>query len=442
MIIDDVLTQTMRFMTKKHLNLKPSTLTRFPRPIEGHQYMLYLHVPFCESLCPYCSFNRFIYIEDQARAYYRQLRAEMRMTAALGYQFNSMYIGGGTPTILVDELIETIQLAKNLFGIREVSCETNPNHLTPENAQKLSPYIQRMSVGVQSFNNDMLKRMVRYDRFGSGEQILQQIKDVAGVFYFLNVDLIFNLTGQTEKMLLEEIAFAHECQANQITFYPLMSSPSVSKAMGQTLGDVNYDQEQHLYNLIVDQMSDAFKLSTVWNFGRLKPSASTSENQMIDEYIVNYGEYIGLGSGSFSYLDGKLYVNTFSTTDYRKKIESGVMSITSQASFGQKEQMLYRFMMDLFGLELNKLKFMQEFGKSIDQGLGLELALMQLVNAFERNDRQSLVLNARGRYLLLVMMREFFVGMNNIRDQARAALPAVEKLQLCTTPTVERPVLG
>ena len=67
---------------------------------------------------------------------------------------------------------------------------------------------------------------------------------------------------------------------------------------------------------------------------------------------------------------------------------------------------------------------------------------MQLVNAFERNDRQSLVLNARGRYLLLVMMREFFVGMNNIRDQARAALPAVEKLQLCTTPTVERPVLG
>ncbi len=442
MIIDEVLTQTMRFMTKKYLNLKPGDLTRFPRPIDGHQYMLYLHIPFCESLCPYCSFNRFIYKEDQAKTYFRQLRAEMRMAAGLGYRFGSLYIGGGTPTILVNELIETIQLARDLFGVQEVSCETNPNHLTLENARLLSPYIQRMSVGVQSFNDAMLKRMVRYDRFGSGEQILRQIKEVAGVFDFLNVDLIFNLPGQTDTMLLEEIAFAHECQANQITFYPLMSSPSVSKAMGQTLGNVSYEQEQHLYDLIVDQMKDNFNLSTVWNFGRLNPTASASQNQMIDEYIVNYGEYIGLGSGSFSYLDGKLYVNTFSTADYGKKIESGSMSITSQASFGQKEQMLYRFMMDLFGLELNKEKFLHEFGVSIDQGLGLELALMQLVNAFERNDRQSLTLNARGRYLLLVMMREFFVGMNNIRDQARAALPAAEKLQLCTTPAVERPVLG
>lgn len=70
-----------------------------------------MHVPFCERLCPYCSFNRFPYREQRARDYFQALRQEMRMLADQGYDFESVYVGGGTPTVDIDELCETIDLA-------------------------------------------------------------------------------------------------------------------------------------------------------------------------------------------------------------------------------------------------------------------------------------------------------------------------------------------
>ncbi|HQP27289.1 MAG TPA: hypothetical protein PLL58_05610, partial [Candidatus Syntrophosphaera sp.] len=190
--------------------------------------------------------------------------------------------------------------------------------------------------------------------------------------------------------------------------------------------------ERRYYDLIVSAMQDRFQLSTVWNFGQADPSLP-AEDAMIDEYIINYAEYVGLGSGSFSYLDGHLYVNTFSVNEYARQVEGGQMALTAQASFSRREQMLYRFMMDLFGLRLDKAKFRQEFGAAVDAALAPEIALLALAGAFEQNDRSALTLSARGRYLLLIMMREFFVGMNTVRDQARAALPESERLQLCAT---------
>jgi menaquinone C8-methyltransferase len=428
----------MRLLTKRYFSLNEASIQRLPLPKPRRVYMLYAHVPFCETLCPYCSFNRFIFQEDRARAYFRQLRAEMQMAADLGYQFDSLYIGGGTPTVQVDELIKTIELARKLFGMREVSCETNPNHLTAENARLLSPHIQRMSVGVQSFNDAMLRKMNRYDRFGSGKEVQQQIRSVAGIFDFLNIDLIFNLPGQSEAMLAEDIERAKNCDANQITFYPLMSSPSVANAMQQTLGEISYAREERYYQQISAAMNGGFSHSTAWNFGRLQNGAladSPSEN-MIDEYIVNYGEYLGIGSGSFSFLDGSLYVNTFSLNEYRQKIEGGQMAVSAYAQFGRHQQMQYRLMMDLFGLRLDKQRFKNDFGIKVDQALPVELGFLQTAGAFAHNDRDEITLTPHGRYMLLVMMREFFVAINNVRDQARRSLPDAERLQLCT-PTIE-----
>jgi len=155
------LTKYLRYTVPRYLKLTGANLHQLPDPRPGHQYVLYAHVPFCESLCPYCSFNRFMFHEDRAVRYFHNLREEMRMVAQLGYQFESMYIGGGTPTILVDELAQTIDLAKQLFGIREVSCETNPNHLTPEVLGTLAGRVDRLSVGVQSFDDDLLRQMSR-----------------------------------------------------------------------------------------------------------------------------------------------------------------------------------------------------------------------------------------------------------------------------------------
>ena len=73
--------------------------------------MLYMHVPFCERLCPYCSFNRFPFAEDRARPYFASMRKEMMMLKELGYDFESLYVGGGTPTIMIDELCDTIAVS-------------------------------------------------------------------------------------------------------------------------------------------------------------------------------------------------------------------------------------------------------------------------------------------------------------------------------------------
>ena len=130
-----------------------------PDPVPGRPYTLYVHVPFCERLCPYCSFNRFPYREQRARDYFQALRQEMRMLAAQGYDFESVYVGGGTPTVDIDELCETIDLARDLFHVKEVNSETNPNHLIPEYLDKLHGRIQRLSVGVQSFDDGLLRQI-------------------------------------------------------------------------------------------------------------------------------------------------------------------------------------------------------------------------------------------------------------------------------------------
>ena len=151
---------------------------------------------------------------------------------------------------------------------------------------------------------------------------------------------------------------------------------------------------------------------------------------MIDEYIVDYQEYVGIGSGSFSYLDGALYVNTFSLREYEQLISSGKMSVSQTRSFKIKDQMHYQFMMELFGLKLDKQHFKEIFGRSVGRGLPLEMLFMRLFGGFDRNDKEMITLTPKGRYLMVVMMREFFSNLNDVRDQARGALTPDESYGL------------
>ena len=72
--------------------------------LRGDRVSLYIHIPFCRTLCPFCCFNRYLFKEDQARSYFKDLRKELDMYIKLGFKFNDFYFGGGTPTVLMDEL--------------------------------------------------------------------------------------------------------------------------------------------------------------------------------------------------------------------------------------------------------------------------------------------------------------------------------------------------
>ena len=392
--------------------------------------MLYMHVPFCERLCPYCSFNRFPFSEDRAVPYFKNMRKEMLMLKDLGYDFDSVYIGGGTPTIMVDELCETIDLARDTFNIKEVSSETNPNHLIPEYLDKLKGRVQRLSVGVQSFDNGLLKQMDRYDKYGSGEEILERLKEAAPYFMSLNADMIFNFPAQTEDILISDLEKIIESGTSQTTFYPLMASPSVEKSLARTVGKVDYKREQLFYEIICELLiggeKPLFRNGSAWTFNRIG-GASDADDAMIDEYVVDYEEYPAIGSGGITYLGENLYVNTFSVKDYNAAIESGKMSLMGKTTFSKRDRMRYRFMMQLFGLRLDKQQFKRDFGCSIEVGLPVEMAFMTAAGAFATNNDKELTLTPKGRYLMVVMMRQFFIGVNNLRDQARSALTGEER---------------
>ena len=142
MLSERILSRLIHTMTKSHLALNPTDETMMPPANPGQKYMLYMHVPFCERLCPYCSFNRYPFREEVARPYFENMRKEMMMLKDLGYDFESIYVGGGTPTVMIDELCETLDLARDNFDIREVASETNPNHLTQPWLDKLRGRVQ------------------------------------------------------------------------------------------------------------------------------------------------------------------------------------------------------------------------------------------------------------------------------------------------------------
>ncbi|MDZ4168331.1 MAG: coproporphyrinogen III oxidase family protein [Coriobacteriia bacterium] len=420
MLSERLLTNVMRRASGSYLRLEETALTSLPAPIAGRECLLYVHVPFCERLCPYCSFNRFPYHAERATAYFAHLRDEMRMVADLGYDFGAMYVGGGTPTVDVGELAKTIDLAKELFTIREVSSETNPNHLYPQWMDPLLDRVDRLSVGVQSFDDGLLKQMDRYDKYGSAEQIVERLKSIEGTFHSMNVDMIFNFPSQTPEMLANDLEVLKNTGCNQTTFYPLMASPVVEESLRRTVGKVDYAREGRYYHTIAEGLAERFEPASAWTFSR-------TGGGMIDEYIVDYEDYVGIGSGAFSFLDGALYVNTFSLEEYAERISSGVTAAVRKKTFARRDLMRYRMLMGLFGLILDRRAFVADFGVDIERGLPIEIAFLRGAGAFSVDNAERLELTQTGRYLLVAMMREFFIGVNSVRDQARSALSGEER---------------
>jgi coproporphyrinogen III oxidase-like Fe-S oxidoreductase len=425
MLAERALTAVMRRLSHRYISHKPTHLDRLPKPADGRRYVLYAHVPFCERLCTYCSFNRFLFREDLARRYFASLREEMRMVADLGYDFGALYVGGGTPTVLLDELTATIDLAHELFpGIGEVSSETSPNHLTPEVVERLGGRVHRMSVGVQSFDDRLLRIMDRYDKYGSAASLAEAITRARDWFPSLNVDMIFNFPSQTERMLLNDVAMLKQTGASQTTFYPLMAGPNAARALAETVGRIDLVREAEYYRIIDEALSDTFVPASAWTF-------SKSKGGMIDEYIVDYEEYVGIGSGALSFVDGRVYGNTFSLQEYDDAIRAGRMGLVAAGRpYDRRALMRYRFISELFGLRLDKQRFIRDFGVPVERALRMEWTFMRAAGGIDRDDEDEATLTPTGRYLLVVMMREMLSGSNELRDEARAALSPEERMLL------------
>lgn len=417
MLIEKFICQAARRKNAGYLRFVPGETYEVPRPRSAIPRLLYLHVPFCEELCPYCSFNRVVFREDIARVYFDALRKEISMYGELGYDFQAVYVGGGTPTVLIDELSETLKLAKKLFRISEISVETNPNHLTEKNIVLLKAMgVNRLSVGVQTFDDGILKSVERFHKYGSGEDIARSLGATMGRFETLNVDMIFNFPTQTLEMLEKDLAVLLGLAVDQATFYPLMVSTSTEKLMKKKLGHVNYDRGRSFYAKITEALGHDYHLSTAWCFSRNKG--------MIDEYVVNYDEYAGLGSGSIGYLGGSVYSNTFDIADYIERLKRDEFPVAARKDCGIRERLLYDFLMKLFGTTLDLNELSKKYGVSAPFLLLPEISFFRMAGGLTKKG-DILTLTPKGRYYWVIMMREFFIAVNNFRDYCRALIKTV-----------------
>ena len=190
-MINQIVTKVARREFARSLKFEDGSSPELPSCTDNKQRLLYLHIPFCEELCPYCSFHRITFDEPLTRKYFQALCREIKIYHEKGYKFEGIYVGGGTPTVLIDELAETLNLAQELFPIKDISVETNPNHLTEQNIKILrKSKVKRLSVGVQTFNDDLLKKIGRYEKYGSGQEIAERLKSTLGLFHTLNADMV------------------------------------------------------------------------------------------------------------------------------------------------------------------------------------------------------------------------------------------------------------
>jgi coproporphyrinogen III oxidase-like Fe-S oxidoreductase len=467
MLIEKFITAYARKKNENYLQFIPSEKLTIPSVKRDVPTMLYMHIPFCEELCPYCSFNRVKFREGLAREYFGALRREIVMYKEMGYDFNALYVGGGTPTVLIDELELTVTQIRNTFKIKEISVETNPNHLTARNIAILKSIgVNRLSVGVQTFDDSLLKVIERYHKYGSGQEIVERLHHTMGNFQTLNVDMIFNFPTQGMDVLENDLSTLVGLKVDQVTYYPLMVSSYTHDMMNKKLGRVDYDRGKAFYDRITEMLSPQYKASTAWCFSRndrvvlsepfkpfkpfreegatplrgqaqalftdnltgeahsthsVREGEGATQAPIIDEYVVNYDEYAGVGSGSIGYLDGSAYANTFDIGEYIKRINDGLLPVTAKKSFSLKERLSYDLLMKLFGMSIDIGQLSAKHHVNAYWHLLPEISFFILTGGLEKQGN-TLTLTKKGQYYWVLMMREFFIGVNNFRDYCREQL--------------------
>jgi coproporphyrinogen III oxidase-like Fe-S oxidoreductase len=261
--------------------------------------------------------------------------------------------------------------------------------------------VNRLSVGVQTFEDDLLKSLGRFTKYGSGDEIKQRLNTYQGVFDTLNIDMIYNFPTQTPNQIANDLDSIRDLNVDQVTYYPLMASKMKHDDIMRELGRMDYRKEKVLYRMIREALADEYEPASAWCYSR--------KQGMIDEYIVDYPEYAGLGSGAFGFLGASIYANTFSVNAYIQSVRKSRLPLAGMRRFSPKEKALYGLLMDLFGGKISVSKKEKAL-------IWKELTGLRLSGAVRKGEGDWLTTN-RGRYYAVILMREFFNGVNNLREQ-------------------------
>ena len=365
---------------------------------------LYVHIPFCKSLCPYCPYCRIPYDKKLASEYLEALLKEIDLykTKVGKVEISSIYIGGGTPTNLIDELGTVLKRIKEVFFITgDIGIETSPYDVDEKVVKKLKDYgINLLSLGVQSFQDRFLKMLGRnytsYDVYKAVETA------IAANFDSFNIDFMFDLPGQTVNDVLFDLKEAIVRGATQLTVYPLFTFSYSLAGERQSLKRVKMPgilRRKNFFYAIYDfLLSEGFERLSVWGFkkGLSKRFSSVTRNY-----------YIGLGAGAGSRLPNVFYFNTFSVREYLKALREGSFPIALKMDISESLSRYYWFYWQIYNTYFSLKELKEVFNQ--DRRILKIFRILEIKGFFTRAG-DNISLTKKGTFWVHLVQNHFILN--------------------------------
>lgn len=326
---------------------------------------LYIHIPFCDHKCIYCDFYSII-TSDNINAFLNALKKEINYYSNLyshNRYFSSLYFGGGTPSLMspsyINEIINHIREKFNLNDDAEITLETNPGTVTKEKLKSfLDCGINRISIGIQSFDDDDLKFLTRIHDSAAAIKTVEDAFNAG--FENISADLIFNLPGQTKEKWLKNLNIITSLPVKHISAYSLILERGTILNKMVLDGKVKIQDEDYdadLYETTIDFLeSENFKQYEVSNFA--KENFECIHNKVYWEYR----DYLSFGPSAHSFINEKRWWNYSSLKKYIHEIEVNSYAVAGSEIL-TKQQMIDEYvMLALRSSGLNLNEFINRFG--------------------------------------------------------------------------------
>ncbi len=382
-----IFTQATRMWLTRSLRPFVFTDASMPLSCQGARGLgLYIHIPFCRTLCSFCPYCKVVYQELLADAYVEALCKEIDL---VGQQVGrrkvgTLYFGGGSPALVARHFPRIMQMVKRWFSITQgVGVELHPADVNVPTLEALqSAGVTRISIGIQSFQPEYLHLLGRkHHNYESMFQALQQVP-----FETVAMDFIFALPGQTLELLRRDFDMAFSHGANYVAIYPLIDFSYTRRnfpAMGEE------EKRKLLADIVAYCTKQGYVRDSIWTFGQ--PGAKKYSS-------MTRANFLGFGCSATTLLPGQFKINTFSVPHYIRRTQQGKLPTALTLPFTQRQRMVYDLFWTAYTMQVDAREFYRRFGRRLEDCYGLELHLAQQAGLVRRRG-PLYEMTDRGAYL-------------------------------------------
>lgn len=303
---------------------------------------MYIHIPFCLNKCNYCDFLSFKSTDEEREKYVDAIICEINMYPK--FLLETVYFGGGTPSLLTPEQISRILNNLNIKSSAEITLEVNPKTVTLEKLKLFKKAgINRISIGIQSFNDETLKLLGRLHSSAEGEEAFHLARKAG--FENISLDLMFSLPNQTLDDLKSDLTHLFSLKPEHFSIYSLIweeGTDFFAKLEAGIYKETDNDLEASMYELIIDEAKkNGYIHYEISNF--CLPEKRAIHNT---KYWKNE-EYLGIGIGASGYYQDIRYKNILKIPEYYARISNNIKPILEEEFIDSNEKELYEYILGL-----------------------------------------------------------------------------------------------